>query len=98
MSERNRQYRTAWVKQVYADAVNLFHEARKTDEEKDTPLADLARKCANTAFADAAPMIVGDKELTAKAFMAFCREHFAEEIAKVYYEVEAKEFTEMSVH
>lgn len=79
---QNKHLRTAWIKTVYADAVGLFHEARKTPEEADTPLADLARKCANTSFTEAAPLIIGDKETTAREFMKFCREHFGEEVRK----------------
>jgi hypothetical protein len=83
---QNKHYRAAWIQTVYASTVQLFHETRKTDEERDTPLADLARKCANTMFAEAAPTIVGDKETTAREFLRFCREHIAEEILKAVQE------------
>lgn len=75
----NKHYREQWIAKVYAEAVQLFHEARKANED-DTPLADLARACANTAFQKYAALIVGDGETMAREFMAHCREHFAGEI------------------
>ena len=80
MSLVNKHYRRQWVAMVYAQAVSLFHEARKCDENKDVPLHDLARQAANTAFRDAASQIIGDKETMAKEYMTHCREHFAIEI------------------
>lgn len=79
---QNKHLREAWTVRVYAAAVELFHETRETDEERETPLADLARKCANTVFEEAAPTIIGDRETTARAFMKYCREHFSAEVGK----------------
>lgn len=76
----NKYWRTVWVTKVFAQAVSLFHEARKEPENAEVPLGELARQCANTAFTDNANTIVGDKETTAKAFMAYCREHFEDEL------------------
>nr|AUN37431.1 hypothetical protein [uncultured bacterium] len=75
----NKHYRKAWVVRIYAEAVTLFHEARK-DNVDNVPLDDLARQCANTAFSDNHATIIGDKETMAREFMAHCREHFATEI------------------
>lgn len=85
MSRFNRQYRQAWVVRTYARAVELFHEARKANEET-TPLADLARQCANTAFQENADAIIGDREICARAFMAYCREHFGTEVGEALAE------------
>lgn len=75
----NKHYREAWIEVVYAEAVTIFHRASEANEEN-TPLADLARASANTAFQNHAHQIVGDKETLARAFMAHCRENFATEI------------------
>jgi len=82
VSQKNRNLRRAWIIQVYAATVELFHEARKRPEEAETPLVDLARKCANTKFAENEDMIVGDKEICAREFMAHCRQHIGEEVKK----------------
>jgi hypothetical protein len=76
----NKHYRQAWIETVYAQAVDLFHRARK-DNEDNLPLVDLARAAANTAFADNAKNIVGDKESMAREFMRHCRDNFATEIS-----------------
>lgn len=77
---QNKHYREAWIIAIYAKTVALFHEARKEEQNADVPLADLARQCANTLFQEHVDTIVGDPETLAKAFMAYCREHFATEI------------------
>lgn len=77
----NKHYRQAWITTVYAEAVSLFHEARKAEINADVPLVDLARQSANTAFQERAAQIVGDKETLAREFMAHCREHFDKEVA-----------------
>jgi hypothetical protein len=77
---KNKYWREQWIKVIYARAVSLFHEQRKLPENAETPMGDLARQCANTVFADAANTIIGDKEKTAKAFMAHCRTHFENEL------------------
>jgi hypothetical protein len=82
----NKHFRQAWITKVYAATVELFHETRKTPEEAETPLADLARKCANTTFAEASPLIVGDKEQTAREFMRYCRKNIGQEILKAIQE------------
>ncbi len=66
---QNKHYRAAWVEAIFAQAVALFHDARKEEINAETPLSDLARQCANTVFAANADTIVGDKEIVAKAFM-----------------------------
>jgi hypothetical protein len=76
----NKFYRKQWIGVVYAEAVKLFHEARKDSENEHITLDDLARRAANTAFQENASQIVGDKETMARAFMAHCREHFGTEI------------------
>ncbi len=79
---QNKHFRQAWITKVYAETVSLFHETRENPEEAEIPLADLARKCANTAFAENADTIVGDREITAREFMRYCREHIGEEVMK----------------
>lgn len=86
MSQKNRHLRRAWIVQVYAATVELFHEARKRPEEAETPLVDLARKCANTTFSQNQHTIVGDKEICAREFMTHCREHIGEQINKAIAE------------
>lgn len=83
----NSHYRNAWVKVVVAEAVTLFHAARKNPENADLSFTDLARQCANTVFADKAGTIVGDKETCARAFMQACRERFPDEIQKALVEL-----------
>lgn len=82
----NRHYRESWVKVVFAQAVALFHTARKEKQNRRVPLVDLARQSANTVFQENADTIVGDKETVASAFMKHCREHFTAEIQKAYAE------------
>lgn len=84
---RNKHYRDVWAGKVYKVAVELFHTARKTDEERGTPLAVLARKCANSAFADYQHTIIGDKEICSRVFMDYCRENFDTEVQKARAEL-----------
>lgn len=77
----NKHYRKKWIEKVYEKAVTQFHEARK-DNEANVPLADLARQCANTQFQEHAHLIIGDKEVMAREFMAHCRDNFGTEISK----------------
>lgn len=77
----NKHYRKQWIALVYASAVSLFHQERKLKANAEKPLADLARACANTEFANRAHLIVGDREELAKEFMAHCRDNFGKEIS-----------------
>jgi hypothetical protein len=79
----NKAYREAWCQAMLLKAIAMVHEARKDPAEAETPLADLARKCANTVFQDNHQTIVGDKEACAKEFMQACREGFAPVIRDV---------------
>lgn len=102
MSLINKHYRRQWIATVYAQAVTLFHEARKCSENEDVPLHDLARQSANTAFQEAAMHIIGDKETMAKEYMAHCRDHFATEIqaaieARARADIETAQTTEVLV-
>jgi len=83
---QNKHYREAWIAVIYAKTVALFHEARKEEQNREVPLADLARQCANTLFQEHVDTIVGDHETLAKAFMAHCREHFGTEIQQAIAE------------
>lgn len=79
----NKAYREAWCNAMLLKAITMFHEARKAKAEAKTPLADLARKCANTVMQENHQTIVGDKEACAKEFMRTCREGFAPVIREV---------------
>lgn len=74
---QNKAYRQAWCDAMLLKAIAMFHKARKDKSEAETPMGDLARKCANSVFEDNHQTIVGDKEATAKLFMTTCREGFA---------------------
>lgn len=82
------------MKAIFAQAVSLFHQERKEPENAETPLVDLARKCANTLFTANADTIVGDKELCAREFMTHCRDNFGYEIGKALAEVKEPEEVE----
>lgn len=86
-----KYYREAFCRVLFNDAVSLFHESRKRSENVDVALSDLARRCANTAFAEKAAGIVGDKETCARLFMKVCRERFPDEIRKALTELPEKE-------
>lgn len=86
-----KYYRQAWCRQRFASAVTLFHEARKRSENRDIPLANLARQCANTIFAANVESIVGDRETCARLFMKICREGFGAEIDKALSKLPEKE-------
>ena len=90
----NKHWREAWIKKVYASAVELFHLARKESANSEIPLTDLARQCANTVFSENVGTIVGDKEVVAKEFMRKCRESFDYEIGKALTEVKESEEVE----
>lgn len=90
----NKHWREAWIEKIYASTVKLFHEARKEPENAEMALSDLARQCANTVFAENADTIVGDKEVCAREFMKFCREHFDYEIGKALAKVSEPEQVE----
>ena len=87
----NQHYRRAWVKAIFAQAVDLFHKTRYESHNADVPLPNLARQCANTLFSENKDTIVGDKEICAREFMAYCREHFLEEIHKALLSEKPKE-------
>lgn len=75
----NQYYRQAWITTVYAEAVQIFRRASEANEDN-TPLVDLARASANTAFQNHAHQIVGDKETLARQFMKHCRDNFDKEV------------------
>lgn len=87
----NKFYRQRWCDLAFDAAVKDFHLARKHPDNADEALSDIARKCANTVFADRAQTIVGDRETIARLFMATCRERFPAEIHKALIETPEKE-------
>jgi hypothetical protein len=87
--------REKWCQATVADAVKLFHEARRHPDNEAELLEDIARRCANSAFQYVAETIVGDKELTAKRYGEMCYERFRKEIQQVVMtEVQLREVEE----
>lgn len=72
-----------WCKATVDDAVRLFHFARIQPVNEAEPLETIAVRCANSAFQNVAPTIVGDKDATAKRYGELCYERFKREIPRV---------------
>lgn len=75
-----------WCLATVNDAVRMFHNARVHPDNEAEELANIAKRCANSAFQDVAQYIVGDRDSTAKRYGELCYARFKREIEKVILE------------
>lgn len=80
-----------WCLATVADAVRLFHRARRHEDNEATPLETIAVRCANSAFESVAETIIGDRDKTAKRYGELCYARFRREIQAVVTEPEVVE-------